>query len=241
MQSYSSRDAGGAAVRGDGGKPATLTLQALKVIRNAILGGLFKPGGRITERELCELTRVSRTAVREALRRLEVEGLITYTPNRGPIVSRITADGVHQIFQVRLALEGLAAQQFALRATSAELEALAESYEQIAATHEARDVDGFIAATDHFYEIILSGSGNDVIHTIVNSLRARLTYLRTLALTHRERGTETIRSTRRLVEALRTHDPQASRDALAQHLAVVENRTLQALHRLQPAPETEPT
>jgi DNA-binding GntR family transcriptional regulator len=232
---------GSTLLREDGDKPATLTLQALKVIRTAILAGLFKPGDRITERELCDLTGVSRTAVREALRRLEVEGLITYTPNRGPIVSRITADGVRQMFQVRLALEGLAAQQFALRATGEELDALTGAYERIAATHETRDVDGFIAATDQFYEIILSGSGNEVIQTIVNSLRARLTYLRILALSHRERGTETIRSTQRLVEALRTQQPEASRDALAQHLAVVEIRTLQALRRLQPEPESEPT
>jgi DNA-binding GntR family transcriptional regulator len=219
--------------------PGTLSLHALDCIRSAILQGQFKPGARITERELCSLARVSRTAVREALRRLEAQGLVEHTPNRGPVVSRITADELRQIFEVRLTLEGLAIQQFALRATKQELAALQTACDDIAATHEVRDISGFIAATDDFYDIILSGSGNGVIHAVVDSLRTRLTYIRIIALTQRRRGTETIDSTRRLLAALRTGDPRASRDALAQHLALVERRTLRALRTLEPDTETE--
>src|SRR5438552_16463065 len=84
----------------------TLRQQVLEVLRGAILNFQFKPGDRLIERELCEMTGVSRTSVREALRHLESEGLVQNLPNKGPMVATVTADEAREIFEVRRVLEG---------------------------------------------------------------------------------------------------------------------------------------
>ena len=92
---------------------AVLRHSVTESIRNAILAGRFKPGDRMPERELCEMTGVSRTLVREALRQLETERLIKVIPHRGPVVATITPEQANDIYRVREELEGLASQLFA--------------------------------------------------------------------------------------------------------------------------------
>src|SRR5882672_4452774 len=84
----------------------TLRQQVLEVLRGAILNFQFKPGDRLIERELCEMTGVSRTSVREALRHLESEGLVQNLPNKGPMVATVTGEEAREIFEVRRVLEG---------------------------------------------------------------------------------------------------------------------------------------
>ena len=81
---------------------APLRQSVTESIRYAIAVGHFKGGDRLPERSLCEMTGVSRTLVREALRQLESEGLIEVVPNRGPIVARITIKQAEDIYQVRM-------------------------------------------------------------------------------------------------------------------------------------------
>jgi len=78
-------------------------------IRDAIMIGTFKPGQRLVERELCELIGVSRPSIREALRRLEADGLINNVPNRGPAVNSISAEEARQLYAARALLEGYVA------------------------------------------------------------------------------------------------------------------------------------
>jgi len=80
------------------------------------LSGRFKPGQRLLEKELCRLTGVSRTSIRESLRQLEAEGLIKVIPNKGPVVATITLNEAIDLYQVRQVLEGLACRLFAERA-----------------------------------------------------------------------------------------------------------------------------
>lgn len=98
-------------------------------IRNSIAVGYFTAGQRITERDLCEMTGVSRTAVREALRQLESEGLVEVVPHRGPIVARLKPEQAEGIYQVRVELEGLACELFARNATDEDIEALKAAFE----------------------------------------------------------------------------------------------------------------
>ena len=76
----------------------TLRQQVLEALRNAILDFQFKPGDRLVERELCAMTGVSRTSVREALRHLESEGLVENVANRGPTVATLTVEDARQIY-----------------------------------------------------------------------------------------------------------------------------------------------
>src|SRR5215217_6967550 len=80
-------------------------------IRDAIMLGTFKPGQRLVERELCELIGVSRPSIREALRRLEADGLINNVPNRGPAVNSISTEEAQQLYAARALLEGYLARE----------------------------------------------------------------------------------------------------------------------------------
>ena len=112
------------------------------IVRQAIVDGQLSPGQRLTERELTDRMEVSRTLVREALRQLESEGLITVVPNRGPVVSRVTPEQAEGIYQVRCVLEGLASELFAAHASEEDQRALRQALRkgEISSTELTRDV-----------------------------------------------------------------------------------------------------
>ena len=101
--------------------PVTIQAQTAGKLRDAILDGLFKPGEKLLEAELCRQMGVSRTSVREALRQLEAERLVTIIPNRGPSVTQLTWNEAEAIYDARELLEGESAARFAERATAAEV------------------------------------------------------------------------------------------------------------------------
>src|SRR3954447_2534975 len=91
--------------------PTVRSMVAQK-LREAIMSGTFKPGQRLIERELCELAGVSRPSIREALRLLEADGLVTIIPNRGVVVSKISFEEAEQIYAARALLEGYVVREF---------------------------------------------------------------------------------------------------------------------------------
>src|ERR1700710_2092979 len=103
---------------------ATLRRQVEDKLRGAIASGRFQPGQRLVERELCEQIGVGRTSVREALRQLEAEGLVTVYPHRGPVVSTLTPEEAQPLYSLRGLLEGYAGRMFAQRRTAADIDRL---------------------------------------------------------------------------------------------------------------------
>jgi DNA-binding GntR family transcriptional regulator len=93
-------------------------------LRNAILSGHFKPGERLVEKELAEQLDISRTPIREALRKLELEGLVAYEPRKGVVVVGVSSEDAVEIYLIRAVLEGLAAKLAALKRTENELNKL---------------------------------------------------------------------------------------------------------------------
>jgi DNA-binding GntR family transcriptional regulator len=88
--------------------PVTLREMALERMRRAIINGVFEPEQRLVERALCEQLGVSRSVIREVIRHLEAEGLVTMLANKGPIVARLDWEDARQIYAVRAALESTA-------------------------------------------------------------------------------------------------------------------------------------
>jgi DNA-binding transcriptional regulator YhcF (GntR family) len=96
--------------------------RAVDALRQAILDGVLEPGRRLTERELTGLTGMSRTFVREALRRLQAEGLVEQSPSRGLRVTLPTAEETEHIYEIRAELEQLAVRLFVGRASQPEVD-----------------------------------------------------------------------------------------------------------------------
>lgn len=158
----------------------TLRERTADRLREAIVSLHFKPNQRLVERDLCERTGVSRTCVREALRHLESEGLVERRSNKGLYVTAVSPDEARQIYEVRGALESHMGRLFASRATERDLKALAQALADIENAVAGKPVRQYVKALDEFYDVLLRGSRNEVAHRFLNTLRARITYLRTL-------------------------------------------------------------
>jgi DNA-binding GntR family transcriptional regulator len=206
---------------------APVRQQVAASFRNAILNGRFKPGVRLIEKELCELTGASRTSVREALRQLETEGLVEVLPNKGPIVASISADQARSLYQVRGALESLAGSLFAKNATDDHIKRLEKAVEAIATAYDSGDIEAMLQAKDRFYAVLLEGAGNEIVPSFLGMLQARISLLRRVSLGQPARLAISIKEIRGIVAALKRRDAEAAAFACRQH---VENAAIAALN-----------
>jgi len=206
-------------------------------IRNAILVGRFRPGERLPERELCEMTGVSRTLVREALRQLESEGLILVIPHRGPVVARVTPEQARGIYQVREELEGLACQLFAQQASDAQLANLREAFQTLKRALTRGTALEQIASKNAFYQRLLEGAGNEALMTTLRLLNSRVMLLRSTSMQAPGRAKHSVAELSVLLQALEDRDGKAARAAGSLH---VRNAAAVAIAILEESLAAEP-
>jgi DNA-binding GntR family transcriptional regulator len=197
---------------------APLRHSVTESIRSAIAAGLFKAGDRLPERDLCEMTGVSRTLVREALRQLESEGLIDVVAHRGPIVARVTPEQAEGIYQVRMELEGLASQLFAERASAAQREALEAAFEDVKRSYESSEAIVRLNAKNRFYACLVEGSANEALGITLRMLNSRVTLLRATSLKAPGRMDASLAELQALMDALIAGDGRAAREAATRHV-----------------------
>lgn len=185
---------------------------------NAILNGYFKPGERLVERELCERTGVSRSSVREALRQLESEGLVEIVPNRGPIVATMDAASARDIYEMREAIEGKAADLFIERASEADVAGVQKTLTRSIEAARRRDVQEMLDASAEFSQLLFEGCGNTMFAALYRNLKARLSFLR-IATAHGQ-SDEDLEGVVQRLEAIR--DAIGRRDGAATTAACVE-------------------
>lgn len=198
--------------------PQTVLLQTTMKLREAIMNGHFPPGTRLVENTLCEMTNVSRTTIREALRRLESERLIVNVPNRGPSVAVITPREADQIYHVRKLLEGEATALFAREAPVEDITRLEYALRDFESAVKQHQPTERIRATSAFYEIILNGCGNTIIQEILASLLARINVLRAKSMSNEGRDWHSADEMRSIFEAIKRRDAVAARAAAELHV-----------------------
>lgn len=140
--------------------------QAYEVIRSAIVEGEFAPGERLPEEDLAERAGVSRTPVREALRRLASEGVVEFVANRGAQVASFSAQDLQELFDLRAVLEGFAARLAARNATTedlAELGRLADAMEALALAPDPAGLDRIAELNNEFHARIVEVAGNRLL------------------------------------------------------------------------------
>jgi DNA-binding GntR family transcriptional regulator len=197
---------------------APVRSQVVETLRTAITSGRFAPGQRLVEKDLCDLLGVSRPSVREALRELESEGLINTIPNRGPLVSMLSARDAASIYQVRGVLEGLAAKLFAEKATPEQIQELSDSVDRLADAYGTLDVEQILVAKRAFYDVLLGGSQNVVIPSMLRTMNARITQLRRVSLSSAKRLPGSMREIRAVLKAIKNRDPEAAFQASLRHI-----------------------
>src|SRR5439155_958317 len=189
------------------------------VLRRAIVEQQLPPGHRLIERELIEQIGVSRTTVREVLRELAAEGLVTTVPQKGAVVAVPTAEEAAELYEVRAALEALAARRFVEHASADELEELRAAFAELEqVTVEGGDIRAMLRAKDRFYDVLLRGSRNRAVHAILSGLKARVAVLRTSSLSQPGRPERAVAEIRAIVEAVEARDGESAAQACARHV-----------------------
>jgi DNA-binding GntR family transcriptional regulator len=151
-----------------------------QTLREAILTLRLAPGTRLVEREMVGRLGVSRTGVRAALQSLESEGLVARGRRGVFSVAVVSRDEARQIYEVRAALEPAMARLFAERATDAQIAALGAAAARAEAAARASNGPEYVEAFRAFYDVLLTGSGNEIARRILGTLEARIAYLRHL-------------------------------------------------------------
>lgn len=214
----------------------TLLDRVIEKLRGAILDFHFRPGHRLVERQLCEQLGVSRSSVREALRRLEADGLIKTVPHKGRTVASITAKEAQSVYEVRVALEAFAAQLFAERATDDQIKRLRASLRDMKAAVKTADPRVMLALKATFYNVILEGCGNTYCAELILSLQARIRFLRALAMSMPGRTQRSIAEMTRIVRAVEARDGDAAHAAYADHIQKAASVAISALSVRSPKP-----
>jgi len=197
----------------------------------AILGGRFRPGERIQELRLAQLFEVSRGPVREALRILEREGLVTMSPRRGAQVTALSIAEVEQLFDIRAALSSLAAQQAARNIRPGELEALRRTVDAMGRL--AEDGGGgteYVALSSQCSQIVATAARNPRLLAMLLSLWRQTLRYSQLGLGSRERRRESARSWAALAAAVAAGDADRAGAVMARTILLSKAEAVRRLH-----------
>ncbi len=159
-------------------------------LRQAILTGELKPGERLMEIHLADRLGVSRTPIREAIRKLELEGLVVMIPRKGAQVARITEKNLKDVLEVRRALDMLAVKLACSRMDDEYKRKLREACDEFARVVKNNNTKDITEADVRFHDIINKATGNDRLIQLVNNLaeqmyRYRLEYIKDAAYHNR--------------------------------------------------------
>ena len=210
-------------------RPETLRHQVENVLRQAITSGRFAPGARLIERELCETLGVSRTSVREALRRLEAEKLVRSVPHKGPVVAIMSKQEAGELYAIRGLLEGFAAEQFARIADEEAIVQFCEQAKVLRAQAVANNHAGVLKAKTELYDVLLDNCGNALVKEILKSLYSRVKLLRATSLMHPDRLPASLGEIGKLLDALKARNAEAAGAAARLHVANAEKAAMRML------------
>ena len=136
-----------------------------EVLRDAIRGGILKPGEWLKENDLADELLVSRTPVREAIRKLEQEGYVVTVPRRGAYVASVSIRDINEIFEIRAALEALACELASERITDEEQERLERLLVAIGRAIEEHDMDRIVQTDIEFHELLYQAATSDCLRS----------------------------------------------------------------------------
>jgi DNA-binding GntR family transcriptional regulator len=195
-------------------------------LRDAILSGDLRPNERLVEDQIAESASVSRTPVREAIRKLEVEGLVRQT-RVGIIVVEITATELREFCQVREVLEGTACRLAAESGSQMDVAALVQVGAQYAAAVKDRKNDDIVKFSRAFHETVWRMANNRYLESELRDLRSRIDGLRPLAMDSTQaRHQQALAEHKEILDAIRRRDADAAESVAKEHFRRAMSRRL---------------
>ncbi|ACV61155.1 transcriptional regulator, GntR family [Desulfofarcimen acetoxidans DSM 771] len=198
-------------------------------LREAIINGRLSPGERLMEIQLAEEMGVSRTPVREAIRKLELEGFVVMIPRKGAYVAGISIKDIANVFEVRAALEALAAGLAAERITEEELDELERYLVEISELRESGNLDAIVEKDTMFHDVIYRASRNERLVQIVTHLQEQIHRFRTASLARPGRTRDALDEHKKLVEAISDRDVELAQKLAREHIENAENSMISAV------------
>lgn len=187
-------------------------------IKNAIIGGEFEPGKRLIEEKLAEDMKTSRTPVREAIQKLEKEGLIYRLPRGGFAVKGVTEEEVDEVFGIRGILEGYAGFLATERMEEEELNAL----EDIVAKEEAcllnMNSDEFIRLDGEFHDILYKAAKNTRLYTLLNDLRDYMYRYRVIIQRYQRKAALAVQDHREMITSIKNKNAKQVEKLVRKHM-----------------------
>jgi len=198
-------------------------------LREAIIVGELKPGERLMEVQLAEKMGVSRTPVREAIRKLELEGLVEMLPRKGAHVADLSVKDIMNVLEVRATLDGLASSLSAVRITDEETKELKGVLAQFVNYVEKENLQGSIKKDVEFHDIIYRSSRNDKLIQISNNLREQIQRFRVIYIKDYGSSRELIREHADIYEAIISKNPEAAMNFANKHIMNQEETIIRAI------------
>ena len=198
-------------------------------IREAIINGTFAPGERLMEIQMADEMGVSRTPVREAIRKLEMEGFVVMIPRRGTYVSNMSIKDINDVYEIRISLDTLAAGLAAERISDEELEELQRLLVKVGAAIEKNDMAKVVEADIEFHDVLYKASRNERLRNIINNLREQITVIRGVSMRYPGRLKDTQDEHRRLVECISARNVEKSQEMARIHLENAEKTLMAAM------------
>ena len=199
--------------------PESLYDRLLEAIEQGELG----PGDALRESRLAERYGTSRTPVREALRRLEAQGLVTHHAHKGCVVAALDYDQIGELYAAREVMEGSAARGAALHAAPQEIALLRQLVEEGQAMVD-RPVE-LAVINRRFHRVIHRSSHNRYLNQLLDTMRVHMALIEGTTLSLPERGAQSIVEHNDIVEAIAARDPDAAEKATRKHVATAyQNR-----------------
>lgn len=206
-------------------------------LREAIISGLLEPGERLMEIQLADEMGVSRTPVREAIRKLELEGFVVMIPRKGAYVAGVSDKDVADVFEIRAALESLAAGLAAERITDEEIEQMERLI--LYRTGDEVDIEKIVKVDTDFHELVYKASRNERLTQILGNLREQLQRFRATSLAYPGRLKDAVGEHQGIVEALASHNVEEAQNLAMAHIVTAENVMFEALRATKKSKEAE--
>jgi DNA-binding GntR family transcriptional regulator len=187
-------------------------------LRQAILRGELKPGERLMEIQLANKLGVSRTPIREAIRKLELEGLVLMIPRKGAEVAEITEKSLRDVLEVRRALEELAVQLVCEKITQEQIEELKASAKEFQNTLKDGDITKIAEADVRFHDVIYMATDNQKLILLLNNLREQMYRFRVEYLKRKEVHPQLIAEHEEIIEMIEKREKDTAIKVVCEHI-----------------------
>lgn len=214
-------------LQNEGNDKYSLRGRVFTKIREDILTGVYKKGDSIIESKISTQLGVSRTPVREALRQLELEELVTIIPNKGAVVMGINSKDISDIYMIRRLIEGLAARMCAENITKEEMDAFDEIIMLSEFHLEKGHLDQLYKLDNRFHELLYDGSRSRILRHVLSDFHHYAQRVRKESLSSLDRAIESIKEHKLIVDAIRAGDGDLAEKLTNEHVRLTNINVIQ--------------